>query len=167
MGVKNTVFEQTLKHKGYFTYSELYTFCYNWFKDNGYSNLAEEEYVEKIAPNGKEIQITWVAKKKVSDYLRNIITAKWHVLGLADAEVEINGKKEKTNKGDLKIKVSAELERDYDSQWEKTPFLKSARGLYDKYIVKTTVDEYEDKLAAKGQGFVEEVKSYLNLEGKR
>ncbi len=165
MSVKNTVFEQTLKHKGYFTYSDLYSYCYNWFKDNRYS-VAEEEYVEKIS-NGKEIQITWVAKKKVSDYLREIITIKWHILGLNDAEVEINGKKEKTNKGDIKMKVTAEMERDYESEWEKKPFWKSVRGIYDKYIIKTTVDDYEDRLAGKGQSYIEEVKAYLNLEGKR
>ncbi|MBP7708692.1 hypothetical protein KA107_03325 [Candidatus Pacearchaeota archaeon] len=166
MGVKSTVFEQTLKHKGYFNYSDLYTYCYNWLKDNRYG-VSEDEYVEKIAGNGKEINITWVAKRKVTDYMREIITIKWKILGLTDAEVEINGKKEKTNKGDLGLKVAAEMERDYDAQWEKKPFWKIMRGVYDKYIIKTTADEYEDKLTGKGQSFVEEVKAYLNLEGKR
>ncbi len=165
MGVKSTVFEQTLKHKGYFNYSDLYSYCYNWFKENRYG-VSEDEYVEKIS-GAKEIQITWVAKRKVSDYLREIISIKWHITGLSDAEVEINGKKEKTNKGDIKLKVSAEMERDYDSQWEKKPLWKTMRGIYDKYIIKTTMDEYEDKLTGKGQQFVEEVKAYLNLEGKR
>jgi hypothetical protein len=167
MSLKNTVFEQTLKHKGYFNYTELYNYCYNWFKDNGYKNLAEEEYIEKISSFGKEIQIVWVAKKKVSDYFKNIITVKWHILGMTDAEVEVNGKKEKTNKGEVKLKILAELEKDWEGNWEQTPFYKFLRGVYDKYILRTTVDEYEDNLTFKTQDFVDDTKAFLNLEGKR
>ncbi|VVB79374.1 Uncharacterised protein [uncultured archaeon] len=167
MGVKNEVFDQTLKHKGYFNYTDLYNFCYNWFKDNGYKNLAEEEYIEKIAPIGKEIQIKWVAKKKVSDYFRQIITVKWHILGMTDAEVEVNGKKEKTNKGEVKLKISAEVEKDWEGNWEKTPFYVMLRGIYDKYILRTTIDEYEDALTAKASNFVADTKAFLNLEGRK
>lgn len=166
MGEKSEVFKQEVKYKGYFNYSDLYTFCYNWLKENDYSNLSEEKYTEKIAGNGKEIQIEWVAKKKVSDYLRNIIEVKWHILGLTDAEVEINGKKEKTNKGEIKLKIVANMEKDWEGNWAD-PKMKFFRGIYDKYIVKTTVDEYEDKLTGKATSLVEEVKAFLNLEGKR
>ncbi len=166
MAEKNTVFEQSLKQKGFFNYGDLYNFCYNWFKDNNY-NLMEEEYTEKISPFGKEIQIKWVAKKKVSDYLRNIIEAKWHILGMSDAEVEIDGKKIKTNKGEVKIKVSADLEKDYENNWEKQAYWKMMRGIYDKYIVRTTIDEYEEKLQSKAQSFVEEAKAFLDFGGRR
>jgi hypothetical protein len=167
MGIKNEVFSQTLKHKGYFNYTDLYNFCFNWLKDNGYKNLAEEEYIEKISSFGKEIQISWTAKKKVSDYFRQIITLKWHILGMNDAEVEINGKKDKTNKGEVKLTFRAELEKDWEGDWSKTPFNTFLRGIYDKYILRTTLDEYEDALSAKASDFVGDVKAFLNLEGRK
>lgn len=167
MAIANPVFEQNIKHKGYYNYTDLYNFCFNWLKDNGYKNLAETEYIEKITPIGKEVQIKWIAKKKVSDYFRHVITLKWHILGMTDAEVEVNGKKEKTNKGEVKISVLAELERDWEGSWEKTPFYTFLRGVYDKYIMKTTIDDYEDTLTAKAADFVQDLKAFLNLEGRK
>jgi hypothetical protein len=166
MAPSSEVFKQKLKHKGFFNYSELYTFCYNWLKDEGY-NVSEDEYVEKIAGNGKEIQIKWKASKKVSDYVKNEIKAEWHILGLSDAEVQIDGRKEKTNKGDLKISVVANILKDYESKWDDSPVLRFMRDVYDKYIIRETIKKYEDRLEDKAQDFIEQTKSFLNLEGKR
>jgi len=165
MGEEKEVFAQTLKHKGFYNYSETYNFCYNWFKNEGYS-LSEDEYTEKVS-GAKEILIKWKAKKKVTDYFQQIIEVNWHILGQVDAEVEENGKKIKTNKGEVKLAIKAKLKRDYEETWDKQPYYKFLRGIYDKYIMRTTIDEYEDALADKAQKFVEETKAFLNLEGKR
>lgn len=166
MAEKNEVFKQEVKHKGFFHYSDFYSFCYNWLKDEGYS-VAEKKYEEKVSGFGKEITIEWEAKKKVSDYYRNIIGIKWHILGMNDAEVEVDGKKQKTNKGEVKLKVAADLERDYEQNWDKNPLWKFMRGVYDKYVIRTTTEEYESRLKSKGESFVENAKSFLRLEGKR
>ena len=86
---------------------------------------------------------------------------------MKEVEAEENGKKIKTNKGDLTISVSASLERDYEGKWEESPLYKFFRGIYDRYIIRTTMDEYEDKLAEKADGYTEEVKAFLNLEGRK
>ena len=160
------VFKEKLKHKGFFSYSDLYNFCYNWLKDEGFS-VSEDEYTEKIAGNGKEIIIKWKATKKVSDYIKNEIKAEWHILGLTDAEVMIGEKKEKTNKGEVKITVAANLKKDYESKWDTSPTMRFLRDVYDRYIIRESVKKYEDRLEDKAQDFVEDTKSFLNLEGKR
>ena len=166
MAEKNEILKQELKHKGFFNFAELYNFCFEWLKDEGYK-LSEDKYLEKISANGKEIKLQWTAKKKISDYFRNDIELKWHILGLTDAEIERDGKKEKTNKGELKIVFSGILVRDYEARWEDNPTYKFFRGIYDKYIIRTTMEEYEDKLKDKTETFIEQVKSFLALEGKR
>jgi len=166
MPERSLVFEEKLKQKGFFNYPELYNFCFNWLKDEKF-NVEEREYTEKVSAGGKEIVIKWVAWTKVSDYFKNEVEVKWHILGLNDAEVEVNGKKEKTNKGEVKLTIKGELVRDYESRWEDNPFYKFFRGVYDKYIIKTTTDYYEDKLTAKVVDFVDQIKSFLVLELKR
>lgn len=161
----SSVFKQVLKHKGFFSYSDLYAFCYQWLKDEGYS-VKENSYTEKVS-GAKEILIEWTAEKAVTDYFQNVISLKWHILGMTDAEVERGGKKEKTNKGDLKMTFSAEMQRDYESRWEGKVFNKFLRGIYDKYIIRTTKEEYEGRLKDKAESFVEDTKSFLMLEGKR
>jgi len=166
MPEKSQVFEQKVKHKGFFDFRELYNFCYEWLKDEHF-NVAEEEYTEKISSIGKEIVIKWTAKKKISDYFRQVVSLKWHIIGMADAEVEVSGKKQKTNKGDLKIEIKAELERDYEKRWEDKPLNKFFRGIYDRYIIRTTIDEYETRLIEKSDSYYNQIKSFLVLEGHK
>jgi hypothetical protein len=165
MGESSNVVDQTIKKKGYFGFSSLYEFCFNWFKDQGYK-LSEDEYMEKEDGGAKEIKIKWTIKKKVSDYFQNKVVLKWHILQLKDAEIERGGKMEKTNKGDLKIVVTADLVSDYAGRWEDRPFNKFIRGLYDKYIIKTTADEYEDRLEDKAKKFISDAKAFLELSDK-
>jgi hypothetical protein len=166
MAEQTLAFKEKLKHVGFFTFKDLYNYCYEWLKDEGYL-IFELEYTEKNTSFGKEIIIKWEAKKKISDYYRNIIKCNWHILGMNDAEVERNGKKEKTNKGEVKIEFNSFIEKDYENRWEDKPYLKFMRAIYDKYIMRTTFDLYEDRLAADTLTYVENIKAFLLLEGRK
>ncbi len=163
---KSEVLKQQIKIKGIFNYAELYGFLYEWFKDEGFF-LQEKRYIEKISDFGKEIIIEWGAEKRISDYFKNVIKVKWHILGMTNVEGERDGIKEKTNKGEVKLAFSAELHRDYEERWEINPAYKFFRGIYDRYIVRTTIDEYEDRLVEKAEEVIEQTKAFLSLEGKK
>ena len=47
MPEKKDVFKQQVKQKGFFNYDEVYKFCFNWLKEEGY-NISEDKYDEKI-----------------------------------------------------------------------------------------------------------------------
>jgi len=162
MGQKSKVLKQVIKQKGTWNYRDIYNFCFDWLKDNGYGT-SENEYTEKISATGKEIQLDWEAKKEVSDYFRNIISVKWHIIGMTDVEAEKEGKKISTNKGELKITITAEMEKDYEKRWEDKPSWKFMRGVYDKYIIRTTIDEYESRLKDETLEFISQIKSFLQL----
>ena len=141
-----------------------------WWNERAKEPTLEEltvRYNRSKHNSHKPIEIEWDARKKISDYFKQKIKVKWHILGLNDAEVEVDGKKVKTNKGELKLTVDGILERDYEETWEKSPTNKFLRGIYDKYIIKTTIDEYEDRLFLKANSFFEDTKAFLALEGKK
>ncbi len=165
MAEKSEVFNQVLKSKGFWNFTELYNFCFNWLVDEGY-NVKEKEYVEKIGGAGKEINITWEAAKKVTDYFKNEVNVSWHILGMKDAEIEREGRKESTNKGEVKITIKGNLVRDQEDRWETKPFWKFMRGTYEKYVIRTTIDEYEDRLEGKMKSYVGDVKAFLQVEGR-
>jgi len=165
MAEKKEVYKQKIKQKGYWNYTDLYNFCFNWLKDEGYK-LKEKEYVEKISSFGKEIILRWEASKKITDYFKHVIHVEWHILGMKDAEVEQDGKKVSTNKGEVGITIKASLVRDYEEKWENNPFYKFLRGTYEKYIIRTTVDEYEDDLEEKTKEYIKEIKAFLQLSGR-
>ncbi|MBI2629845.1 hypothetical protein HYW76_01970 [Candidatus Pacearchaeota archaeon] len=159
------IFTGKVKDKAIFDFSELYTFCYTWLVDQGYW-VVEKSYSEKIQANGKDVEIEWNASKRISDYFRFAMKVRWRILGMKDAEVEKDGAKVTMNKGAFEISLSATLEKDYESRWENNSFNKFLRGLYDRYIIRSRIEDYETKLYIEGDEFLAQVKAFLALEGK-
>lgn len=140
-------------------------FLFRLVEEEGY-NVQEKEYVEKLSSFGKEITLNWEASKKVTDYFKYVINVKWHILGMKDAEVEQDGKKVSTNKGEVAITIQATLVRDYEERWENKPIWKFLRGIYEKYVIRTTMDEYEEDLEDTAKEYLRDVKAFLQIGGR-
>jgi len=165
MAQKKQVYKQTFKHTGYWKYSEVYNMMFDWFKLRNYK-LKENLYNEKIQTNGKEVLIRWDAERKVTDYFKFQIQSEWHILGMTDTEVEIDGEKTKTNKGEVEIIFKGNLIKDYEKRWEDRPLWKFLRGVYEQYVVRATVDEFEDDLEDEVKEVISDLKAFLKLEVK-
>jgi hypothetical protein len=165
MAQKKQVYKQTFKHTGFWKYSEVYEMMFNWFKSHGYK-IHEDLYNEKIASIGKEVVARWRAEKKITDYFKFQIQADWHILGMSDTEVEIDGKKKKTNKGEVEIIFKANIIKDYEKRWEDKPMWKFLRGIYENYVIRSSVDEYEDDLEDDVKEIISDLKAFLKLEVK-
>jgi hypothetical protein len=162
MGQKKDVYKGKITQVGYWNYNEVYGMLYNWLKDNGYG-VTENVYKEKLSSAGKEIVIDWDAAKKVTDYFKYKINLSWHILTMKDAEVEIDGKKVSTNKGELEIVFKGIIERDYEKRWEDKPFHKFLRGLYENYVIRKTIEEYEGDLEDDTKNIISDLKAFLRI----
>lgn len=162
MAQKKDVYKEKLVQVGYWNYTEVYTMLFNWLKDHNYS-ITEKMYKEKLSGGGKEILIEWDAGKKVTDYFKYTINLNWHILGMKDAEVEIEGKKMKTNKGELEIVFKGTLVKDYEKRWEDKPIHKFMRGLYEEYIIRKTISEYESDLEDQTKELITDLKAFLRI----
>ena len=163
---QDKVFEGKIKQTDIFNFKDLYTFLYKWLVDDGYK-VDEKVYSEKVTAGGKEIDIEWEAKKKISDYFKFVMKAKWKILGMNSVEVEHpeTKKKDKMDKGQVEIKVTAIIEKDYESRWENNGFLKFLRGVYDKYIIRGRIEDYEKKVFGECDDFLSQAKGFLTLQG--
>lgn len=162
MTQKKDVYKAMVKQVGYWNYKGLYDMTFNWLRDHDYK-VQENKYEEKLAANGKEIIIQWVAKKKVTDYFMYHIQLDWHILGMTDAEVEIDGKKVKVNKGEVKIVFKGTIIKDYESRWEDKAFWKFLRSIYEAYIIRDAIDEYEDDLEDDVKDMIKDTKAFLRI----
>jgi len=165
MAELDVVFTGKVKQKGVFDFAELYNFTYNWFVDKDYF-IVEKVYTEKAQPDGKEVEIEWEAKRKISDYFRFVIKVNWRILGMKDVEVMKEGDKVKINKGYPEIKVKATLEKDYEHRWEGNALLKFLRGVYDRFVIRGRIESYEEKIYQEADEFLAQTKAFLALEGK-
>jgi len=164
MGKKEKVFESEVGHEGIFDFKKLYNFIYNFLKDKEYS-VSESAYSEKVTEAGKEIEVKWDLSKEVTDYVKYIGKVKIVSRGLKGVEVQKNGKKENMNKGEVKVAVKAEIERDYKGAWEGSVTKEFFRGIYDTYIAGKRYKELKEKYSGDLDELVAQVKSFLVLEG--
>ena len=164
MSEKDLICEGKVKHEGIFDLKEVYRFVYAWLTDFEYF-IEEKGYIEKSKPEGKEVEIHWIARRKISDYFRFVLKLDWLILGMTTVEIIKDNIKVKANKGSIEIKVKAVLEKDYENKWESTSFLKFLRGIYDRYIIKGRIENYEDKISEELDELVAQTKAFLALEG--
>ncbi len=151
-----------LKYEGLFGVLDLYKLIDDWTKENGYDKF-EKESTEYVKPEGKYIEMRLEPYKKVSDYVQNRIVLLIFMKDVKEADVEIDRKKHKLNKGNLAINFDAYLETDYEHRWEQKPTLFFIRTLVDKYIYKIYTQKFESNLKNDVNSLHTAIKSFLNL----
>ena len=167
MVVKDQIIKEKLEHSGIFNFADVYSFMHTWLTDNIYG-VQEERYKEKVSGSSRDISFEWKASKKTTDYFKVEHTIKVEVTGLTEVEVEIDGKKKRTNKGKILIEIKGVLIKDPENAWDETKLiLKFLREAYDKYIIPTRIESMEEKVENDVRAFKDEVKAYLELTGKR
>lgn len=150
-----------VKQKTIFDMAELYKMMYRWFELYGYIHQ-EVEYRDSDEPNGKHLEIRWYQEKKIDDYFKFVIEISFLVLGLSKVEVEKNGVKSSTNKGEVEMRFDAYLLKDYDDKWNNS-MMKFFRDLYDKFIIKKRIETFEGLLHTELYKLIDEVKAYLDM----
>lgn len=166
MAEKDLLIKEKLEHNGFFSFDDFYSYAYTWFKDESYG-VTEEKYNEKVSGTSKDITVEWKCKKQISDYFAIEISVKFETRGLTDVEVEIEGKKRKTNKGVVVAELKGALIKDPSSTWEASPGYKFLREWYNKYVVPGRIDAMEDKTKDDVRGFKEHLKRFLESTGRR
>lgn len=168
MAEKDNVFSSSTKIRGIFNFSDFYKFCYDWLTEEiGMEIVSEDKYSEKIKGNEKEIDVEWTGEKKFTDYFKFEIKVVFEIKNLEDIEVVKEGKKIKTNQGEVKVKIKGNLVKDYEGKFEKTATLKFMRSVYEKWVITSRVEQFEDKIGEDCAEFVAQMKAWLDLEAKR
>jgi hypothetical protein len=110
---KEKVFSSKIKYSGLFTFSDFYRFCYEWLDQQTDLDVAEDQYAEKIKGDVKEIEFKWSGSRKVTDYFKFSVKVDFRIIGMKEVEVTKQGIKTKMNQGNVEVKMSGTLERDY------------------------------------------------------
>lgn len=167
MAEKDIIFSSKTKYNGIFSFSDLYKFCYDWLKEETGLDISEDKYNEKLSGDSKKIDVEWTGEREFTDYFKAEYKVKFAILGLTEAEITKAGKKIKTNQGSVEISVKGTLIRDYEGKFETTATKKFLRGVYEKWVIKSRVDQFKEKIIGDADEFLGQVKAYLDLEGKK
>ena len=162
--VVNVVPDLKIDWKGIFDFQDLYKKMKFWLLYEEYGdeseNFIESKYIERIKPIGKQIEVKWFGERPINNYSSYYITVAFTGIGLQDAEVTIEGRKIKMNKGQLILTIRGDLVLNRLGNWEKESFL---RKLHDKRLFFKNIEFYKEEIREKVTDFHTEVKAYLNL----
>ena len=167
MAEKEKIFSGAMKYGGIFSFKDFYKFSYGWLTEETGLDISEKTYSEKLAGNAKEITVEWACSKKITDYFKFDAVIKFEVSGLTEVEITQGGNKVKSNKGVIKTAASGILVRDYDGKFEASAFKKFLRGIYEKWVIPSRLEQMEDMISGKLNEFLEQAKAYLDLEGRK
>lgn len=158
-----------LKHKDKFHMKNFYYMMHEWIVQEGWAGRGDEEFPEifagrnDAAGGGSEVWWFWRPKKEINKFFRWEMDINAHVLTLRDIEEVKDGKKFKTNFGDIEVWVKVNLVLDPDDRWKKHPILRHFVDLYVKRMIKNDVEKQKLALKNEAYRFQEAMKSFLGL----
>ncbi len=167
MAEKDNVFSSKVKYGGLMDFKEFYKFCYQWLTEETGLDVAEEKYAEKISGDAKDIDVIWRGEREITDYFKFEVKITFKIIHLTKAEITQDRRKIKMDNGSVQVDVKGTLVRDYDGKFEKNSMQKFMRGIYEKWVIASRIEEYEDKLVSDCNEFLDQAKAFLDLEGKR
>ena len=164
MSEKDKVYKGKFKTSGIFNFKDFYEYFFDVFMEANY-DVFETGYIEKLRGDTKEINLTWTATNKVSNYFDFVIDTRWILLGLKKVKVKKDGQEETMDSGSMEVSFTATLIKDPSNQWDNS-ILKTFRWIYDKFIIKERINQYEIKLYEDVNEFINDAKAYLAIEGR-
>jgi hypothetical protein len=167
MAEKDKLFSSKIKYNGVFNFGEFYKFCFEWLRDETGLDMVEEKYAEKLSGDSKNVDVEWSGTRKMTDYFKMEVKVVFRIIGLTSVELSNGNQKIKTNKGSVEVAVKGNLVKDYNSRFEKSAIQKFLRGIYEKTVIPSRVNEYEGKVMGDCDEFLAQAKAYLDLEGKK
>jgi len=151
-----------LNYKGLFSMNELYNMVDRWFMQKGFDKR-EMFNREHVRPDGKFIELEIQPWKKITDYAKLVIRVHIVVLNMKDSDIEKDGQKLILNKGNITVTFDAYLVTDYEHRWENRPFYYFIRTVFDKYVYKGYMEQWEEELKSQTYELHDQIKSFLNL----
>lgn len=165
MSIKITAFKGKVKQRGLYDFKDVYEFLYDYLLDEDFE-VHEERYLEKKRGEEKEVEILWEATKSISDYFQIKVTAFWIILNMKKVEAVKDGQKVQTDSGVLEINVTGQLIKDPEDKWTNQPW-KFLREIYDKFIIRRRIDQYEEMTKEETEEFIAYIKSILSIDKTR
>ena len=173
----------TLKYKDVFSLKNLYIMMHELLLEErwlGFDNeeaditahsdietlYSENVYQPAIHHGGKELWVWWRLQKyheRGSTYFLNLLDIDWHVMTLQEREIVHQGKKMKTQFGELEMFFKARIISDLGGKWNKDPLLKHFKSIYENRIMHSAIEKREKDLWREVYRIQSKVKAYLKL----
>ena len=130
------------RHVGLIELDNFYTWLKRWFEfELDWKDTNEEYYRETIIGEGlKNIEMLWTVKKKISSYFSYVVHVKFLLIAVSDAEIQVEGRRRKAQKGDFEVKLMSYVETDPKKVGERGSMF---RKVLEKLILKKGIERHK------------------------
>ena len=154
-----------IRFKGVFDYDGLMQMVYDWMNNRRFK-IIEKVYKHKGGSSGWELERELEGSRKVTDYIKYVITVAVHAWDAKEVEVIKDGKKMKMHKGRLEVKMSIGIELDYAARWESSEAMEKVRNFFHNVIIKKEIAfKHADPLYYSMLALHTDIKKFLGMEG--
>lgn len=140
---------------GEFNLQAFYRSAYQWFKHHGY-DIDEKQYKEYREGGKRKLFIHWANSKRIDDYAKYVHDVRFQLNNLEST-------KKDTVTCDMTITFMSWLLKDYDDVWARKSWMKFVRDAYDKFVIRSRMDELEHGLQHEVDSLITELRAFLNL----
>ncbi|MBW2985326.1 hypothetical protein KY313_01590 [Candidatus Woesearchaeota archaeon] len=165
-----------IKFREQFNLKMLYLRMHEWLVQEAWATRKDDDFPEifcgqnESALGGTETWFYWRMHKfsgagspGTNNYYRWSMNINGHVILLREVEAIKDGKKFKTNWGEVEIIIDAKVETDYNKTWRKHKILKHFEDLFRSRIFKKELEKSRDELYREAYRFQDAIKDYLEI----
>jgi hypothetical protein len=164
-------FDHRIKYRDVFSMKYLYVIMHDWLCDQGWGSRSDPAFPETFylhrwtQNSGEEIWIYWRLRRSPPDdsYMEYRLDVDFHVIGLKDYDAIYDGKKFKSNYGEVEVKLFSKVVFDPKKTWDKDAIAKSFRPLFFRRIIKGKMEAHKKQLHYETYRFLDMIKVYLKL----
>jgi len=133
-----------IKYKGVFDLDKVYKGAILWFKEHKFE-FHETSYKTKPP----ELELSWIAERKKSGFIKEVIEIHWHMFEQYPVEVIENGVKKQLYDANFTITMWGAIETDYadifgEQKWRDSNLKRRMLSFYNRYVVKKELDIMEE-----------------------
>ena len=158
-----------LKRKSKFDMKAFYYMMHEWMVQEQWASRDDKKFPEifagrnDAAAGGSEVWWFWRPKKPSNKFMQWELKINAHIMFLRNVEEVVDGKKFKTNHGDLEVWIRVVHVLDPGKAWRNHSILKHFVNLYVNRLYKKEIEM--DKLQLKNEAyrFQEAMKAFLGI----
>lgn len=159
-----------VKFKEKFDVKALYYLMHEWLVQEEWASRNDKNFKEifagysEAASNGGEAWWSWRPEKIKNNYFKWQMSVNAHLILLKKVEIIKDGKKFKTDSGEVEILITANIETDYQDKWKNHPILKHFEKIYRDRIMGDNIEKQRKELKNETYRLQEAIKDYLQLK---
>lgn len=150
-------------YTGLISISGIYNFIKQFVGEHGYA-FNEMNHTEQVFEDGKHINLFIISNAKISDAAEINWEISLNFSNCQEVSVELEGRPVKMHKGTVDLSVELFAKTNYDKSFEQNAFQYFIRTVLDKYVVKSYINQAKARSKKDFSIFMEQAKSYINLE---